>query len=214
MNLDLEKILGYFKNFKLSLPISFGTGFLVCLYLFKGGCIETPTKTEVIDNGGWVEHHVDTIYQEVIKEVPVPTYVYRKVTELPGWVQDSLSKKTWVQTDTIYVDEEVAIGINHYEDSIATKDYELKWKAETFGYLTSMVPSVTVFKDSIVCPEPILVQPKHTKFAINAGVSVMQNKQFELGAKFGVGYKGWMVETSLNKEFELNNIYLTKTFNF
>lgn len=198
----------FFKSNFASYIIVFLTGFLACLIMTKNSCVYIPKEYDVIDTGGWVEHNYDTIVQIVEKEVPVPYPVYKKISEIPQWVQDSLMNGKWsIQLDTVMLEDTVMIGLNHYEDSIRTEDYELKWQAETYGFLTSMVPQITIFKDSLVTYQPIVKLRKPTWVA-TTGISNTLNY------KVGIGYKGWMIESEFQDKLKFNQIYLTKQWYF
>jgi len=207
--MDLKKITSIFNSKYFNNTIFALGGFLLCLYLTRSNCVQVPTKTEVIDNT-WVEHHTDTVYSTIIKEVPKPVIIYKTVQEIPETIQDSIiamSKR--FGKDTVYTDTS-QIALNYYQDSIITDDYQLTWTAETFGFLTSMVTNVDVFKDSTVTTvtkTERVTEFRKPNFSLGAGISS------RLNYKLSAGYKGWMVEVELDKQ-KFNQIYLTKIFHF
>lgn len=203
----------FFKSNWATYITTFLLGFLCCLYMTKSKCVSIPENIEFVDTGGWVEHSYDTVVQVIEKEVPVPYVVTKKVVEVSQWLIDSLKQSSWsTYVDSLVVDSNlVEIDINHYEDSIQTDKYKLTWKAETFGFLTSMVPEVEVYCDSIIVNRwhtkevPTRFKPRWT---IGAGVS---NR---LNYKFSAGYKGFLIETEFHDKFKFNQVYLTKQFSF
>ena len=202
------EFLNFFKGKYFYNALSLLSGFLLCLFMTKQQCVYIPTEYKTIDTGGWVEHVVDTVVVVVEKEVPVPVTLYKRVETIPKWVRDSLANTNWtIHTDTIMVEDTVLIGLNYYEDSIRTEDYELKWKAETFGFLTSMTPQVTTYNKTV---DRWQIKEVPVKYNWTVGVGVSN----ELNFKGSVGYKGWMIEPEFNKEFKFNQLYLTKQFQF
>lgn len=206
----MNKIYPYF--------ITFLAGFLCCLYFTKWGCVEPKIKE--IDTGGWIQHHYETIHDTILQDVPKPIVIYktRKEIKVAGdtiwtyvpYVSGKLDTFDLdVPEDSLVVYQDTSlIPINYYEDSIKTKDYELKWKAETFGFLTSMVPEVTVFKDSMSIDTNYIKRlVKQPKWTIQAGIS---NR---LNYKVGAGYKGWLIESEFHN-LKFNQVYLTKQFQF
>ena len=198
------------KNITVTNSIFLLVGFLLCLYLTKFGCVEIPTKTEVIDTGGWVEHIHDTLvlFSTETDTIFKPTIVYKKVAVLPDWVKDSLRNlpvvyKDSLRVDSIMIDTSTFIGINHYTDTLSTDKYKLVWNAETVGFLTSMLAEVSTFGDTVHTKETITKIPK---WNVSVGIS----NHFH--PKFGVGYKGWNVEAEVYNN--LKSVYLTKHFYF
>lgn len=202
------EILNFFKGKYFYNLLSLLSGFLLCLFMTKQQCVYIPTEYKTVDTGGWVQHHYDTIFTVIEKEVPVPYPVYKKITEIPDWVRDSLEKGQFaIKIDTIMREDTILIGMNYYEDSIRTEDYELKWKAETFGFLTSMTPEITVYSKTV---DRWQVKEVPRKYNWTVGVGVSNQLNF----KGSFGYKGWMVEPEFSKEMKFNQLYLTKQFQF
>lgn len=200
--------------------ISFAGGFLVCLYMTRQGCVETPSETEVLNNV-WVEHHPKTIRDTVIITIPKPVVVYKKLKDAPEWLLDSLNRLTEFRDSLLYVDT-TDIALNHYSDSIQTPEYKLIWTAETFGWLTSMVTDVSIFSDTFNLKplppanlNPVRIVPvgttpvyKTKNYMIGAGISNLLNY------KFSAGYKNWILEAEFDKTHKFNQVYLTKQFSF
>lgn len=202
------EFLNFFKGKYFYNLLSLLSGFLLCLFMTKQQCVYIPTEYKTVDTGGWVEHHTDTIVKIVEKEVPVPVTLYKRVETIPQWVRDSLANTNWtIHSDTIMIEDTVLIGLNYYEDSIRTEDYELKWKAETFGFLTSMIPEITTYNKVI---DRWQTKEVPIKYNWTAGIGVSN----ELNIKGSFGYKGWMIEPEFSKEFKFNQLYLTKQFQF
>lgn len=181
------------KQTLINYSVVFLLGFLTCLYFTRAKCVDIPIKYDLIETEKRI---FDTIYVKVDKIIPKPTIVYKTLSEFRI---DSIDKIQFVEVglDTSH------IPVNHYEDSLKTDKYKLKWSAETFGYLTSMVPELEIYEDSLVI-EPII---KHPKWTISTGIS---NR---LNYKIGAGYKGWILEAEFNK-LNFNQIYITKQFTF
>lgn len=202
----------FFKSSLATYITTFLLGFLTCLFMTKKQCVEIPSKIEFVDTGGWVQHDTSIVYVEVPKPYPV----VRKVSEIPQWVRDTLTKLNFIPTLTVTdsldsLFNDLVVPINHYEDSLFTDEYTLRWKAETFGFLTSMVPEVTVHKTVVErwdTREQIIYKNKKPNWNIGIGASNLLNY------KFSVGYKGFNLEPEFNKSFKFNQVYLTKQFTF
>lgn len=111
-------------------------------------------------------------------------------------------------TDSV---ETETIPINHYEDSIFTKDYTLRWTAETYGFLTSMIANVQLNPNSNQPRSPVIINNKNKyNWTIGAGISN------QLNLKASVGYKGWLLEGEFanNNKYNFNQLYITKQFQF
>lgn len=218
MNLNFDTIKNYLSSIKLPTfnwstnIFLFLAGFLSCLYLTKSKCVYVPDNIQIVETEKFV-FKTDTLVQIITKEVPKPVYIYKKVTDIPKWILDSLNTKDkWlVKTDTFFKDT-LLIGINHYEDSVKTEDYELKWTAETFGYLTSMIPELTIYIDSTVVsdnnPVPVTI-PSKNHIDVSLGISTLGH------FKPGLGFNGWMIEPELTytDKLKMPQIWLSKTFN-
>lgn len=199
-----------FKSNLASYVVTFLLGFLCCLYFTKWGCVESKIKE--IDTGGWIQHHYDTVKTIVDRPVPIPTIVYKTKKEIQYILApDTFDLDLGLPEDSLLIVADTSlIPINYYEDSIKTSEYEFKWKAETFGFLTSMVPEITIFQDSITIDSNYikrLMKKVKPTWTIQAGLS---NR---LNYKLGMGYKGWLIESEFHN-LKFNQLYLTKQWQF
>lgn len=168
--------------------LSLGIGILIGYFI---GC---NSKIKTVEKQIYVTRY-DTIREEVQVKVPVPITKY--VTET-----DSIFK---LITDSVYldryVDKDEPIPVNQYQDSIMTKDYQLKYDISTVGQLLDFKYNLSLFKET---ETPI--KPRIKNWMASGAFS--SNANFQVG----FGYKGWFTQVEFQKK--LNQVWLGKQFNF
>lgn len=180
---------------------TFALGFALCLWLTTKGCFSPNKEIQFVNT---VEYRFKdtTIYQKV----PVPFPVITEKTKIDSIILEKFT--TVYNVDKVYVDTSLNMVINRYEDSTETLDYKLKYTAETLGYLTKFESEVIVSRDSTVNTVTKITKPK---FCVQAGLSNLFHP------KFGVGYKGFMLELEfnpINEKPKFNQVFITKQFTF
>lgn len=181
--------------------LTFVAGFLACFYLTKKGCFTPTTNIEYVNT---VEYRFrDTIiYEKVLVPVPVVT----EKIKIDSIIREKFTDIYHV--DKFYVDTSLNMVINKYSDTVETLDYKMKYNIETLGYLTNFENEVIVTKDSTVNTITKMIKPK---FCVQAGMSNLFHP------KFGVGYKGWMLELEfnpINQKPKFQQFFITKQFTF
>jgi hypothetical protein len=186
--------------------------FLLAMTIFSK-CGETKYKTV-----NTIEYKFkDTLYITDTLTIPKPIVRWVSVT---NWKHDTTYQNL---IDTItqyygYPEASDSFPVNEYKDSVSfmgvratdigtSGTVRLKWTAQTQGYLVSLVPEITFLEDSIKTTT-ITSLPKKSPWTVSVGLS---NR---LSGKIGIGYKGWVIEPTINFN-KLNppfQVFLTKTF--
>jgi len=168
--------------------LSLGIGILIGYFIGCNGK-KTVEKETIVTR-------YDTIYEQV--QVKIPIHVTKYVTET-----DSIFKFI---TDSVYleryVDKDEPIPVNEYQDSITTKDYQLKYDISTVGQLLDFKYNLNIFRET----EILVTKPKVKNWMVSGAFSSNANLQV------GLGYKGWFTQVEFQKE--LNQVWLGKQFKF
>lgn len=169
--------------------LSLGIGLLIGYFIGCNGKVKTVEKEVYVTR-------YDTIREEV--QVKVFTPITRYVTET-----DSIFSRI---TDSLYIDRYVdkdePIPINEYQDSVTTKDYQLKYDISTVGQLLDFKYNLSLFRET----EILVTKPRVKNWMVSGAFSSNANLQV------GLGYKGWFTQVEFQKE--LNQVWLGKQFNF
>ena len=196
------------KNIPLQLAV-FCSGFLLCLFLTKGGCVDTDSAKDYV----FVS---DTVY---VKDLNAVAFDYRDTI----YLSKSIYKTRYVPvTDTLvklliesypeYVlirdTNEQTIPINEYTDSAVGVDYKVRWTSLVHGQLLTMDAKVETFYS----PPPQVLAKKNKYWTGGLGIGV--TNKGNLASKVSFGYRGWLVEPVFDTDFKYDRIYVTKQFNF
>ena len=149
-----------------------------------GSCVYNPIEKPLER----IVVKTDTLVNDVVVKVPEPRIIIKQRTDT---LVKTITNERLVEIYRVDTLGDNFIYANLYKDSIQGKDYKLNYEIETLGELLSFKPQITTYNRT-----ETVFKTKPTKWLVSGAISTRGN------FKFGVGYKGWFVDTELSDGFE------------